>query len=901
MSCGGYLFADEVEETEVVPEEPIAEETEDVSEAEVIIEDDSYVYELAEEPDVTDLSEDAEIEEIAEAIDDIGFLTADGVEINEDNFPDDVFREYVLENCDADHDGMLSEDEINGITTIGLNRLLVSGEESEPIIYDLTGIKYFTNLQVLQCSNHTIENFDVSGMTSLITLWCTSDSIKQLDVRGCSNLTELSCTYNSTIENIELDGCISLTSLDCSYDNLTSIDLSECQALRKVYAFNNNLVSINIGGNPYLIDTYINGSLRELYNGSSIRGLYLDDQNLIYCDSTVSISYSTEYDAVEINESNFPDSFFRSYVLSNYDTDGDGLLSLSESRIVISINIDNQGITDLSGIEYFPYVNTLSCNGNQISRLDLSNNSALWFLYCANNNLTYMDVSGCPDIYKLSCYGNSLESINLINCRYIVGVIRGGEHTVTGGRDNYYLGELYLFRCDFNIELLLFDPDIDETGGIELNEENFPDPNFRQFLYDKYDFNYSGILSVDEISNIRDLQCPGRGISDLTGIENLTELTHLNCNNNNIEILDLSSNPLLNRLECVYNNISSLNVRNNPSLNSLSCDNNNLTTLDISNNPLLSSFSCGNNNLTTLDLSNNTRLSVFSCINNDLSSLDVGNNTALYHLFCYGNNLTTIDISKNPYLIEALEYGEYSENSERGSQYYYEDENRHLHIVGYDLGVTIITSDTPSYTPGWNELDGSWYYIKEDGSYHTGWLTLSGKTYYLDGNGVMLTGKQKIASKWYYFKNNGEMVTGWLQIGGKWYYAQPSGFLVNCWLKGGNNWYFLNSDGVMVTGWQKIGNKWYYFNSYGILLTGWQKISNKWYYFNSSGAMLTGWQKLSGKWYYFEGSGAMKTGWLKSGGKWYYFESSGAMLSNCSRKIGSKTYRFDANGVCQNP
>ena len=66
MSCGGYLFADEVEETEVVPEEPIAEETEDVSEAEVIIEDDSYVYELAEEPDVTDLSEDAEIEEIAE-------------------------------------------------------------------------------------------------------------------------------------------------------------------------------------------------------------------------------------------------------------------------------------------------------------------------------------------------------------------------------------------------------------------------------------------------------------------------------------------------------------------------------------------------------------------------------------------------------------------------------------------------------------------------------------------------------------------------------------------------------------------------------------------------------------------------------------------------------------------
>ena len=65
--------------------------------------------------------------------------------------------------------------------------------------------------------------------------------------------------------------------------------------------------------------------------------------------------------------------------------------------------------------------------------------------------------------------------------------------------------------------------------------------------------------------------------------------------------------------------------------------------------------------------------------------------------------------------------------------------------------------------------------------------------------------------------------------------------------------------------------------------------------------MKTGWLLYNGTWYYLNASGSMKTGWLLYNGKWYYFESSGAMLANTSRKIGNKTYNFDANGVCTNP
>ena len=46
----------------------------------------------------------------------------------------------------------------------------------------------------------------------------------------------------------------------------------------------------------------------------------------------------------------------------------------------------------------------------------------------------------------------------------------------------------------------------------------------------------------------------------------------------------------------------------------------------------------------------------------------------------------------------------------------------------------------------------------------------------------------------------------------------------------------------------------------------------------------------------------MQTGWLKLSNKWYYLDpTNGYMLTNTSKKIGNKTYKFDKNGVCINP
>lgn len=163
-------------------------------------------------------------------------------------------------------------------------------------------------------------------------------------------------------------------------------------------------------------------------------------------------------------------------------------------------------------------------------------------------------------------------------------------------------------------------------------------------------------------------------------------------------------------------------------------------------------------------------------------------------------------------------------------------------------------------------------------------------------------GWQEIDGKWYYFNADGTPKTGWLKSGSSWFYLDPStGAMATGWVKVGGTWYYMKDSGAMATGWQKVGSTWYYFESSGAMKTGWLKSGSTWYYLKSSGAMAVGWQKVGSTWYYFQSSGAMKTGWLKDGGKWYYLDSSGAMLASTSRNIGGKVYYFNASGVCTNP
>ena len=180
-----------------------------------------------------------------------------------------------------------------------------------------------------------------------------------------------------------------------------------------------------------------------------------------------------------------------------------------------------------------------------------------------------------------------------------------------------------------------------------------PDDAFEQHLIDEgYDNVLDDYVTTASIDTVTYLYISEKHIYDLTGIEDFTALTYLDCYSNQLTTLDLSNNPALDTLACTSNQLTTLDVSNNTALTVLRCGGNQLTSLDLGNNTALTLLWCLYNQLTTLDVSQNTALTTLYCYNNQLTTLDVSNNTALTVLWCPNNQLTTLDVSQNTALTD---------------------------------------------------------------------------------------------------------------------------------------------------------------------------------------------------------------------------------------------------------
>lgn len=184
------------------------------------------------------------------------------------------------------------------------------------------------------------------------------------------------------------------------------------------------------------------------------------------------------------------------------------------------------------------------------------------------------------------------------------------------------------------------------SSQIEINEQNFPDENFRNWVLSQ-EYGADGVLTSEELKNVTSLNISRLDIHNQKGIEYFTALKVLNCMTNKLTTLDLSKNTALEKLECVGNRMTTINLQENKELRFLNCGGNNLTTLDISGCTKLDTLACSGNQLTALDVSKNTKLTCLECQGNQLSSLDLSKNTTLRRLHCNSNKLSTLDVSKN--------------------------------------------------------------------------------------------------------------------------------------------------------------------------------------------------------------------------------------------------------------
>lgn len=248
------------------------------------------------------------------------------VEINEANFPDKIFRKYVSEEFDLNEDGYLDAREIGKVKEIWspVNEIASDG------IFDLTGISYFTELEILDCTHCNVKVLDVSKNTALKKIYCDENKLSSLDVSKNIALEYLDCSENE-LSSIDVSKNTALDVLRCSDNGITELDVSNNLVLRVLNCSDNNLKDIDIQSNSRLETLACGGNKLTRIDISRLKKL-----KGFSCDN----NYLTKLD------------------VRNNETLG-----------------------------------TINCRNNYLTKLDVSNNTSVYHLDCRNNYLTSLDVS----------------------------------------------------------------------------------------------------------------------------------------------------------------------------------------------------------------------------------------------------------------------------------------------------------------------------------------------------------------------------------------------------------------------------------------------------------------------------------------------------------------------------
>jgi hypothetical protein len=300
-----------------------------------------------------------------------------------------------------------------------------------------------------------------------------------------------------------------------------------------------------------------------------------------------------------------PDPNFEAALINlGVDTDGqlNGQVFTDDIAGVYGMDLENLQISDLTGIQDFISLNELNLYNNSLTEIDVSQNVNLTFLDLGANQLADVNVNNNTLLQTLFLDGNQLMSLDVSNNNQLANLwiydnpipcVKVSPEQLASIPSGWSKDEstIYSTNCsDTN------------SGPVTL----IPDPNFEAVLVGygiDTDGQKNGQVFTSDISGITELNLNDSGVSDLSGIQDFTALTHLYVWINQLTEVDLSQNT-------------------------------NLIFLDL-----------GENLLTTIDVSNNTLLQTLYLEGNQLTSLDVSNNPALNTLWTFGNPLGCIEVS----------------------------------------------------------------------------------------------------------------------------------------------------------------------------------------------------------------------------------------------------------------
>ena len=374
--------------------------------------------------------------------------------INEETFPDPVFREYVLKIVGS---SVLTEEKARQIEALDVsasNIKKVLGDRAP--ITSLMGIRYLNYVKDLNCSGQELKKtLNLEQNSRVEKLNCSGNQLTGLWFHKGSLLRYLDCSVNQ-FTALNLSKNPELTELSCSNNKLTSLDLSANTKLQQINASSNKLTALDVRQLPELTHLYLwaNHDLKSIDVSKNTK---LEFLSVSHCKLT-SLNVSNNRKLVEL------------FVYNNQLT----ALDVRSNYLLKTLYCYENQITALD-LSSNVSLEDLGVNDNPITELDLRAQSNLQKLSCSAMKLMKLDVSRCPKLRRLYCNDNQIETLDLRSNKKLetlqcqnnrLSWLNLSSNTELDTRYVDCSGNIYDIKVDENLQYKVY-PDLPCYGATE--------------------------------------------------------------------------------------------------------------------------------------------------------------------------------------------------------------------------------------------------------------------------------------------------------------------------------------------------------------------------------------------------------------------------------------------------
>ena len=379
---------------------------------------------------------------------------ASAIPINEETFPDPVFREYVLKIVGS---SVLTEEKAQQIKVLDVSKdniKKVLGDRAP--ITSLLGIRYLNYVKDLNCSGQKLKKtLNLEQNSRVEKLNCSGNQLTDLWFHKGSLLRYLDCSVNQ-FTALNLSKNPELTELSCSSNKLTSLDLSANKKLQEINASSNKLTALDVRQLPELTHLYLwsNSDLKSIDVSKNTK---LEFLSVSHCKLT-SLDVSNNRKLVEL------------FVYNNQLT----ALDVSSNYLLKKLSCYENQITALD-LSYNGALEDLGVNDNPIIELDLRAQSNLQKLSCSAMKLKKLDVDRCPKLRRLYCNDNQIETLDLRSNKKLetlycqnnrLSWLNLSSNTALDPRYVDCSGNVYDIKVDENLQYKVY-PDLPCYGATE--------------------------------------------------------------------------------------------------------------------------------------------------------------------------------------------------------------------------------------------------------------------------------------------------------------------------------------------------------------------------------------------------------------------------------------------------